>query len=233
MVILTIPAATWAGTLSMPQLYAVALYEGDVHDRGSTSSRGGAGGRSARYVRHPLLHDADRPDPRMTPMLDYAVRLRTTVDAAAATLIGVDPMAAARRPASGGWSAQEIVGHLIDSAANNHQRFVRARWQDDLVFTGYAQDAWVDAQRYADAPWIEVVTLWREYNRHLARVMDATPPSVRLREQARHNLHEIAWRTVPVDTPATLDYFMRDYVGHLEHHLRQLAALLAVELVDA
>lgn len=104
---------------------------------------------------------------------------------------------------------------------------MRARWQDDLVFPGYAQDAWVEVQRYADAPWPELVTLWREYNRHLARVIDATPSAIRLREHRSHNLHEIAWCTVPADQPATLDYFMRDYVGHLQHHLRQVDALLA------
>jgi hypothetical protein len=153
--------------------------------------------------------------------------LRAIVDAAAERLLHVDPATAARRPAPDRWSAQEIVGHLVDSAAHNHQRFVRARWQDDLVFSGYAQDAWVDAQRYADAPWPELVALWREYNRHLARVIDATPAAVRDRAHARHNLHEIAWRTVPADEPATLEYFMRDYVGHLLHHLRQMDGLIA------
>ena len=68
--------------------------------------------------------------------------------------------------------------------------------------------------------------LWREYNRHLARVMAAVPPEVRGREHRRHNLHEIAWQVVPAGEPATLDYFMADYVGHLRHHLRQIGALL-------
>jgi hypothetical protein len=41
------------------------------------------------------------------------------------------------------------------------------------------------------------------------------------RPRARHNLDELAWQTIPAAQPATLDYFMRDYVGHLKHHLRQ------------
>ena len=162
-------------------------------------------------------------------MSDYIEVLRTTADAAAAALLAVTPEAAAARPARGGWSAKEIVGHLIDSAAHNHQRFVRARWQDDLVFPGYAQDEWVAVQRYHEAPWEELVTLWRDYNRHLARVMAATPAAVRRREHRRHNLHEIAWRPVPPDSPATLDYFMRDYVEHLQHHLRQMEAVLQID----
>ena len=44
------------------------------------------------------------------------------------------------------WSPREIVGHLIDSAANNHQRFVRAQFTDDLVFSGYQQAEWVGVQ---------------------------------------------------------------------------------------
>ena len=46
------------------------------------------------------------------------------------------------------WSAKQIIGHLVDSAANNHQRFVRAQFSDDLVFPGYDQEEWVRVQRY-------------------------------------------------------------------------------------
>jgi hypothetical protein len=66
------------------------------------------------------------------------------------------------------------VSHLIDSAANNHQRFVRACRGEDLRFEGYAQDAWVAAQAYESAHWDEIVTLWRTHNLHLAYVMDQT-----------------------------------------------------------
>ncbi len=52
--------------------------------------------------------------------------------------------------------------------------------------------------------------------------MEAVPDEVRLRERRQHNLHELAWQPVPAATPATLDYFMRDYVNHLHHHLRQI-----------
>jgi DinB superfamily len=156
------------------------------------------------------------------PMLDYTDDLRTTVVQAAASLAAMSDEAAGCRPGPGRWSPKEIIGHLIDSAANNHQRFVRAQFQDDLVFAGYAQDAWVAVQRYQDATWQELLTLWRAYNLHIARLIEVMPVDVRLRERRRHNLHELAWRPVPSGTPTTLDYFMRDYVGHLHHHLRQI-----------
>lgn len=58
--------------------------------------------------------------------------------------------AAAHALAEGQWSPKQIIGHLIDSAANNHQRFVRAQFTDDLVFPGYEQEAWVEVQHYND-----------------------------------------------------------------------------------
>ena len=162
----------------------------------------------------------------MTDANFYIAELRTIVERESPRLLGAPPDAVERRPAKCGWSAKEVLGHLIDSAAVNHQRFVRAQWQD-LVFAGYAQDDWVAAQQYQSAPWLELVALWREYNRQLARVMAAVPIDIRLRPQRRHNLHEIAFHPVAEDEPATLDYLMRDYVEHLQHHLKQIDARLA------
>jgi hypothetical protein len=155
---------------------------------------------------------------------DYAIRLRTAVDDATPRLLALDEAAVARRPAPGRWSPKEIIGHLIDSAGNNHQRFVRAASQNDLVFSGYAQDEWVVLQRYQEAPWEELVLLWQLFNRHIARVMAAIPAERRLRVEQRHNFHQIGFRTVPESQPTTLEYFMNDYVDHLEHHLAQVLA---------
>ena len=152
----------------------------------------------------------------------YASRLRDVVDAAEPQLLAIGDDTSARRPAPGKWSPREIIGHLIDSAGNNHGRFVRAGLGGDLVFEGYAQDGWVELQRYNDSPWRELVRLWAGYNRQLARTMAGIPEAVRMREHSRHNLHEVAWSPRSPDEPATLDWFMKDYVGHLEHHVRQV-----------
>jgi hypothetical protein len=152
----------------------------------------------------------------------YARELLTTVDRVAPRLAAMEEADTGRRPAPGKWSPREIVGHLIDSASNNHQRFVRAVFQDDLVFPGYMQDDWVAVQAYQDAPWTELVTLWASFNRHLARVMGRIPASVRTKPHTRHSFDRMAFRPVPAGEPSTLEYFMDDYVRHLRHHLAQM-----------
>src|SRR5262249_7781111 len=141
---------------------------------------------------------------------------------AAPRLLAISEAGAGRAPAPGKWSPKEVVGHLIDSASHNHQRFVRAQFTDGLVFPGYEQAIWVAAQDYRAAPWTELVGLWLLFNLHLARVIEAAPVSARRQLRSTHNLDEIAWKPVPPEEPATLEYFMRDYVHHLKHHLAQV-----------
>jgi hypothetical protein len=149
-------------------------------------------------------------------------RLRAAVAAASPRLERISDAAAAMPLAGGKWSAKQVIGHLIDSASNNHQRFVRANFTEDLIFAGYDQERWVTIGRYAEAPWESLLTLWREFNLQIARVMESTPEDVLTSRRTRHNLHQLAWCAVPADQPATLGYFMNDYVDHLEHHLAQI-----------
>jgi len=152
----------------------------------------------------------------------YVQEFRAIIAQATPALLSLTEERSTRHPAPGKWSPREVIGHLIDSASNNHQRFVRARLQNDLMLVGYDQDAWVALQQYQEEPWSELVALWRGFNVHLAHVMESIPIAVRQREHGHHNLHEINWKPVPADKPATLDDLMEDYVGHLKHHLRQI-----------
>jgi hypothetical protein len=145
-----------------------------------------------------------------------------TVERATLALRALSDEDSRRRSAPGKWSTKETIGHLIDSAANNHHRFVRAQLQDDLVFPGYAQDEWVSAQRYHDAPWHPLVDLWRSYNLELARISAVIPEETLLRPRIRHSLDQIAWRLLPAHEPGSLAYLIRDYVDHLKHHLAQI-----------
>lgn len=144
-----------------------------------------------------------------------AKELVTVVDSTFERLVAVEASAAAAKPAPDKWSIQEIIGHLIDSAANNHQRFVRAQYGDPLVLPGYAQDFWVEVQGYSESPWPELAEYWRLYNRHLAHVMKRVP------EEAL----EVECRIGPYD-PAPLGFVIEDYVAHLKHHVAQIHRLL-------
>ena len=153
---------------------------------------------------------------------DAAADLVSAIDRAVPALLALGDEGSRTHPAPGKWSPREVIGHLVDSASNNHQRFVRAQLQEDLVFPGYDQAAWVRLQRYEESRWAELVALWAGFNRHIARVMASASEDALTRPRATHNLHELAWVPVAADEPATLGYFMRDYVGHLRHHLRQV-----------
>lgn len=155
-------------------------------------------------------------------MQDFLDDLRSTLASESVRLMSISDSDAGTRPSPGKWSPKEVIGHLIDSAANNHTRFVRAQTADDMVFPGYDQDAWVRIQRYNERPWMELVSLWRSYNTHIAAVVENIPQDRLSLQRARHNLDQVAWRTIPRDQPATLDYFIRDYLGHMKHHLAQI-----------
>jgi hypothetical protein len=155
----------------------------------------------------------------MEDVLEEFVR---TVEEASARLRSITEAESRVPLADEKWSAKETLGHLIDSASNNHQRFVRAQLKADLIFQGYEQEKWVRVQAYREEPWPLLVNLWKFYNLHLAHVCRHAPEGERLRERREHNLHEIGFAPVSADAPATLEHLMRDYVVHLKSHLRQI-----------
>lgn len=159
-----------------------------------------------------------------TSFPDFLAEFQTTVNTQAQRLLALPETQAREIPDDGGWTRKQILGHLIDSAANNHSRFVRAQFSNDLVFQGYEQDKWVDLQRYNDAEWPHLVELWKHYNLHIAHLASHIPVEVLTEPRTQHNLDQIAWQSVAKSQPVTLEYFIRDYAGHLRHHLRQIFA---------
>lgn len=138
-------------------------------------------------------------------------RFRELLDKGFEHLHGLTDAAASLPVAPGKWSRKQIVGHLIDSASNNHQRFVRVALEDNLSLPGYDQDGWVDVQRYAEERWDDVLALWHRYNVHLLHIM-ATASQESLEHMCQ----------VEGDAPVTLRLLMEDYVRHLKHHLKQM-----------
>jgi hypothetical protein len=144
-------------------------------------------------------------------MTELAGELRSEIEASSARLRALaerdvrDPLSTDK------WSRKEILGHLIDSATNNHQRFVRAQFEDPFTWPGYAQNEWVSVQQYRDAAWNDLVNLWVALNHHIAHVIEHVP-SAKARTSCRIGDGE----------PVTLEWLMQDYLRHLRHHLAQI-----------
>ena len=155
-------------------------------------------------------------------MQDWLRDFRKTVESVSDRLRMIDEAQAAKPRAEDHWSSKQIIGHLIDSAANNHARFVLGQLKDDLVFPGYDQDGWVRTNHYQDASWEQLVELWRAYNLHLHHLMSHADQAKLSTPCTLHTLQEIAFKTVPKSEPVTLEYLMKDYVDHLKHHLVQI-----------
>ncbi len=139
--------------------------------------------------------------------------IENTVNEACQQLRSLPKEAIEVRPNPGNWSVKEIVGHLVDSASNNHQRFVRLQVADGLTFPDYSQDndAWVAIQNYQEVPWDDLLALWRYFNLHLARVI----------RTVNERCIDHIW-VVDEDTSITLGALMIDYLRHLKDHLQQI-----------
>ena len=114
---------------------------------------------------------------------------------------------------AGGWTRKQILGHLLDSAANNRQRFVRAAIDGRYTGPKYAQEAWVAAHGYAQLPWERLVNWWNVEHDILLAVVDQI-------SQERM----VALCTVGDDQPVTLQFLIADYTRHQFWHFNQIMA---------
>jgi hypothetical protein len=145
-----------------------------------------------------------------------------TLSDAAPRLLAISEQQSEVPRAEDKWSAKQVIGHLIDSATNNHQRFVRAQFTDELIFLGYEQNEWVRVEHFQEEPWRDLIQLWRLYNQHILHIMKYAPEDTRTKLRQRHNLHQLASEQIKEDEPVTLEFFMRDYVDHMKKHLKQI-----------
>lgn len=119
-----------------------------------------------------------------------------------------------RNPASDKWSKKEILGHLIDSAANNHHRFIKAQFSPSPFFVdGYAQNDWVRMQNYNEKDTNELINFWKVYNEHILFIMQNTP---------EENLILVLKAEDSFENADNLFLLMKDYVDHMDHHLNKI-----------
>lgn len=142
-----------------------------------------------------------KPAERLTQIIEHEVsNLRSRTDEQASI---------PRAP--GKWCAKEELGHLIDSASNNHIRFAIGAVEGQFRGPGYAQDEWVKLHGYASMRWNEIVEFWLAYNRFLAGLLARIPES-RLETEC----------SVGAASPVTLGFLIDDYILHMQHHIDQL-----------
>ena len=113
--------------------------------------------------------------------------------------------------AEGKWSRKEIIGHLIDSVSNNHQRIVRTLLVTNLTFPAYEQESWVKIQYYQGEDWTILIDLWKNFNLHLLHLISIIP------EEGLNKVCKIGDKE-----PISLLFLIEDYINHLKHHLGQI-----------
>ena len=142
---------------------------------------------------------------------DLSLFLNSTIEREQPNLRTFDDQRASIPRAPGKWSAKEELGHLIDSAANNHLRFVNAAIGPEFRGAGYAQEDWVRIHGYSGMQWEAIVDFWFQYNTFLAALVARIP---------QDRLATLCY--IGGNRPVTLRFVIEDYVFHMQHHVDQL-----------
>ena len=113
------------------------------------------------------------------------------------------------KPSPTKWSKKEIIGHLIDSATNNHQRFVRGQFEN-IPEISYDQNNWNEFSFYNQIESKQIISFWTIYNKQIIEIIKRIPKE-NLEKQIKIGNNIL-----------TLEFLIIDYVEHLEHHLNQI-----------
>ncbi len=128
------------------------------------------------------------------------------IDAFDTLLQSTDPALTHVRVAADAWTLTEIVGHLVDSAANNHQRFARLISGNLEQFPPYDAEIFVTVQQYDGCDFVEMAKFWRQYNWMLLHIMRAIPV----------NAFENMWQRP--DGAKSLRTLVEGYFEHIQMH---------------
>jgi len=118
------------------------------------------------------------------------------------------------RSSPGKWSKQEILGHLIDSAINNLQRFTEIQFlSQPYTVISYMQNELIIVNHYQNLPLQHLLDLWQSLNRQIVFVVKTIPAD---------KLNFLVDPHYENKEMKTLGWIICDYVAHMEHHFRQI-----------
>ncbi len=141
----------------------------------------------------------------------FAVQLRE-VPTTFYNMLRIDDVSAIRhRPASGEWSAIEVLGHMIDKMYHWSNRVERIVNEDKPVLLAYDQDAEVAKHNYQDADPIVLQKDLQQQCEHFA-ILVASLPSIALQREGVHS----------EDGPMTLRQCIEAPLNSVPGHLKQL-----------
>lgn len=127
-------------------------------------------------------------------------------------ILSIDEKTFSEKVSEEKWSKKEILGHLVDSASNNHHRFVKIQFEDEpFLIKEYEQDNWVAVQKYKDENTKRLLSLWKHYNMHLYHIISIIPTN-QLTKKCK----------IDENRTETLQWLIEDYVNHHQHHLNQI-----------
>ncbi|WP_258103803.1 DinB family protein [Marinoscillum sp. MHG1-6] len=154
--------------------------------------------------------------------MDLSLTLQSILDTARTPLEALTDEQVKTPRSPGKWSPIQIIGHLCDSAINNVGRIIHAQETDELIFDGYSQDFWVEANDYQNANWSSILELFFHLNHRMSEIVKNIPEETLNLPRKKHNITPPSYAYwEPYELP-TLGFWIRDYMGHMEHHLKQI-----------
>lgn len=144
-------------------------------------------------------------------MINKAInRLKDLVEKIPSDLKNISEEEFSMRSDPSKWSKKQLLGHLIDSVANNHQRFIRTQYENTPSLS-YEQNKWNELNHYQELESKQLIQLWTSYNQHLVEIIKRIP---------EENLKRECY--ISIEKKVNLGFLIDDYVLHLEHHLHQI-----------
>ncbi|UCH64404.1 MAG: DinB family protein [Ignavibacterium sp.] len=145
---------------------------------------------------------------------DVTQRLLKNITEIPSKFLSFDEDELRNKPIPEKWSKKEILGHLIDSAANNHHRFVKAQIEEDpFKIISYQQNSWVAVQNYNEMDSESLIELWKSYNHHILWIISNFDEK-KLNTRWIMEENEVSGETIL--------FLIKDYIDHMDHHLKQI-----------